>query len=336
MEKTLLSPEDYFTEVKECDYKNELYSVRDNGAIMRHPRDGKLKRKNDSIWTFGVKNNENGYMYIGSHRVHIIVATAFYGKRDSKIYIVDHIDTNRCNNRPDNLRWLTRLENALLNPVTLSKITFCCNGDIMKFINNPSCIRELSNEPDIAWMRTVSAEEAKAAYFRVQTMISKRQPTESHDTQQPKNNDWRFTAPKTHANETLQPVFTRALYPSSALQKDWITPTEFLCCPENPNSTLQDYFNNLKIGKDFARNRYCISKIMDYAFIESDKIILVMTLSEEDDAVKPYGHLKIYHSGIQFIHESKGTFFEEIGVRKYFTLEQGKEWTGGNCIDDNC
>ena len=92
MEKTLLSPEDDFTEVKECDYKNEHYSVRDNGAIMRHPRDGKLKRKNDSIWTFGVKNNENGYMHIGSHRVHIIVATAFYGKRDSKIYIVDHID----------------------------------------------------------------------------------------------------------------------------------------------------------------------------------------------------------------------------------------------------
>jgi hypothetical protein len=61
-----------------------------------------------------------------------------------------------------------------------------------------------------------------------------------------------------------------------------------------------------------------------------------MTLSEEDDAVKPYGLLKIYHPGIQFIHESKGTFFEEIGVRKYFTLEQGKEWTGGNCIDDNC
>ena len=27
-----------FTEVRECDYKGEHYSVRDNGAIMRHPK----------------------------------------------------------------------------------------------------------------------------------------------------------------------------------------------------------------------------------------------------------------------------------------------------------
>lgn len=38
-------------------------------------------------------------MEIGSARVHIIVAMAFYGAQDTKVYVVDHIDTNRQNNQ---------------------------------------------------------------------------------------------------------------------------------------------------------------------------------------------------------------------------------------------
>lgn len=90
-----------YKEVRECVYKDEHYSVRDNGAVMRHLREGKKARKDDGIWTFGIKNSQNGYMHFGNangHRVHIIVATAFLGTRDSKVYVVDHIDTNRCNN----------------------------------------------------------------------------------------------------------------------------------------------------------------------------------------------------------------------------------------------
>lgn len=38
---------DDYIEIKECVYKDEHYSVRDNGAIMRHARDGMRKRKLD-------------------------------------------------------------------------------------------------------------------------------------------------------------------------------------------------------------------------------------------------------------------------------------------------
>lgn len=37
----------------DCIYKNEHYSVRDNGAVLRHERKGKSVRKLDNQWTFG-------------------------------------------------------------------------------------------------------------------------------------------------------------------------------------------------------------------------------------------------------------------------------------------
>ncbi len=156
-----------YKEVKECVYKDEHYSVRDNGAVLRHLREGKKARRDDGVWTFGIKNPQNGYMHFGNtngHRVHIIVATAFFGARDSKVYVVDHIDTNRCNNRVENLRWFTRLENALNNEITRNKIIYIC-GSLKAFIENPSILRErLVGEPSLEWMRSVTKEEAALAY----------------------------------------------------------------------------------------------------------------------------------------------------------------------------
>jgi len=157
-----------YTRETTCEYKGEVYSVRDNGAVMRHVREGKKARKLDNIWTFGKKSETNGYMTVCSHRVHIIVAKAFIpGNEDGKM-IVDHIDTNRCNNRVENLRWLTRLENVLLNEATLKRVTYLCGGDIQKFIDNPSCLQDLTGDnQDIMWMRTVTPEEAKMAFERI-------------------------------------------------------------------------------------------------------------------------------------------------------------------------
>lgn len=107
-----------FKETKTCTYKGERYSVRDNGAVLRHAREGKRKRKYDDVWTFGNPNKHTGYMNLDVEVVHRIVAWAFLGNPPSSQHVVDHIDTNRRNNRPENLRWLTKLENALNNPNT--------------------------------------------------------------------------------------------------------------------------------------------------------------------------------------------------------------------------
>lgn len=52
---------DDYNEVKDCIYKDEHYSARDNGAVMRHPREGKRIRKDDNVWTFGKPNDKTGY-----------------------------------------------------------------------------------------------------------------------------------------------------------------------------------------------------------------------------------------------------------------------------------
>ncbi len=80
-----------FTKEFDVMYKNEKYTARDNGAILRHGRQGKRVRSLDEVWTFG-KPNKMGYMLHSSARVHIIVNIAFNGVAPSKQHIVDHID----------------------------------------------------------------------------------------------------------------------------------------------------------------------------------------------------------------------------------------------------
>lgn len=59
----MIDIDDFKKEVS-CEYKGETYSVRDNGAIMRHPKKGCRVRSLDNQWTFGKKNKTNGYMFL--------------------------------------------------------------------------------------------------------------------------------------------------------------------------------------------------------------------------------------------------------------------------------
>ena len=74
---------DTYTEERECDYKGRHYRVRDNGAVLRYPTDPAKPRKGDNEWTFGRFNKSNGYLFIGSHQVHRLVATAFHGNPEA-------------------------------------------------------------------------------------------------------------------------------------------------------------------------------------------------------------------------------------------------------------
>lgn len=196
-----LFPDMDYTEERECDYKGEHYSVRDNGAIMRHYKG--RKRPSDNIWTFGRKDDSTGYMIFSGERVHRIVATAFHGEAPSEQHVVDHIDTNRCNNRPENLRWLTKLENIILNENTLAKVVYIC-GSVDAFLENPqSLFGHERDDNNFLWMRSVTKEEAAATRENLKHLASR--PKEAA-TKGERVGDWIF---KIHREDEPLPYYSK-------------------------------------------------------------------------------------------------------------------------------
>lgn len=337
---------DDFLQIKDCFYKGEHYSVRDNGAVMRHARTGKRVRKDDNVWTFGKPNDKTGYMEFAGQRVHRIVAFAFHGAPPTDQYVVDHIDTNRRNNRPENLRWLTRLENVLNNPITRAKIEILC-GSIEAFLADPSVLRgHVKADPNFSWMRAVSPEEAHVSLERL-----KKWAKEHPKPQGGMLDEWVFQEKKSAStsnmfisNQPLQPVEpepvedsneTQSLTPN-AVQIDWRIPSEFPCCPQNiSDNPLVVYQSNLKPKNIFCKNNVYSSLVLNSAITDAGKSLWVMTKSS-DEAIKPWALAKITYKDGVFFHENRGSFFREDGALKYFTLAQGKEWTGGDVFDDYC
>lgn len=73
--------------------------------------------------------------------------------------------------------------------------------------------------------------------------------------------------------------------------------------------------------------------VMKRALSEDGKTLYVMTFNEKS-FMKQFALATVTYEDGFFIHESKGSYFEEQGAEKYYTLEQGLEWTGGDGIDD--
>lgn len=326
----MISVDSFFDQEKECVFKDETYSVRNNGAVMRHARPNKIKRKLDEVWTFGTKNETNGYMYINSVRVHQIVAEAFLEPKPSPTHVIDHKDTNKCNNRPDNLRWATRLENALNNPITRKRIILCC-GSVENFLANPSLLRTSSVGQMFDWMRTVSPDEAKISKEKLERWAKE----DSVPTGNGKLGPWVYQ--DANAIRENEPELVTKSLTENALQIDWRTPTQFPQCPSEPGENpLQEYLDKLKADVIFSENRYGASRVLMADFNASNNSVFVATYSE--DAVKRYALAKVEYdqsAGIYY-HENCGSFFEEDSVRKYFTVERGYEWTGGDVFDDFC
>jgi hypothetical protein len=318
--------------IQECRYKNEHYTVRDNGAVLRHIRPDKRIRKDDDQWTFGEPNDKN-YLRIGKELVHRIVATAFHGSPPTPQHVVDHIDTNRHNNRPENLRWLTKLENALYNPFTRKKIEFYC-GSIEVFIADPSILNQyVDKNPNFGWMRRVTPIEARNSYENIKEFserIAKNRTSNGKGL-----GEWIFRPQNEPIIPEIEPdKFTKSKT-TNAVQKDWQTPSEFPLCPsqikENP---LQDYLDKLKQGAVFAQNKYGKSIVESAAYNDNSNALLV--LCKNPGGIKEWSLAKIFLEDDHFIHESISTFFSAEGAQKQFTIGQGLDWNGEDSIDDYC
>lgn len=325
-----INPDNFEREV-ECTYKNERYTVRDNGSVMRHARENKPLRKYDNQWTFGTPNN-NGYLLIVSEVVHRIVAYAFLGEPPTNQHIVDHIDTNRRNNRPENLRWLTKLENILNNPITIKKIVFHC-GSIEAFLEDPSILKNYVNEDsNFGWMRAVSPEEARLSWERLKNWAKKE--NDGTTSKGGSFGEWIFKDNEKSSSFQEISAFTTSLTPC-AVQKNWKTPSEFWLCPkESKDNCIESYAGNLKIGVVFSCNKYSKSLIENFATSKDKNILWVMCKSSDEDAIKPSTLAQVTYENELFVHENLGSFFKKEGAEKKFIHAQGLEWTDGDTFDD--
>ncbi|MCX6293761.1 MAG: HNH endonuclease signature motif containing protein [Sphingobacteriales bacterium] len=314
-----------------CIYNDEHYTVRDNGAVLRNSRENEHTRPTDNKWTFGKLNRKTGYLEIASVRVHRIVATGFHGEPPSKEHVVDHIDTNKQNNRPENLRWVTRLENVLLNPITLKRIEIACGCRIEEFLDNPSKFRDKFKEPNNRWMCTVSIEEAQKSKEKLLAWAESDKLSAGGSL-----GEWIYSRnlPKTVVDIT--PEFTTSLT-QNAVQKNWTTPTEFPCCPQDKSLfSIANYAANLNVGNPFSKNHYFNSIIEDFAISKDESTLWVMCKNVEPNAIKPYLLAEIKIENNKFVHNNLGSFFKNDGAKKQFTLLQGLEWTEGDTFDDFC
>ena len=348
-----------FNEEKSCEYKDRQYLVRDNGAILRLPKEGGRPSKWDNVWTFGTKDKRTGYMTLsGVIRIHQVVCSAFHGPEPEPHMVVDHIDTNRCNNRPENLRWLTRIENALNNPVTRKKVIFHC-GSIEAFIENPAIIRDKALPPDISWMKTVTKEQAAACKKHMERWAeedSRRDSTGKGlgdwvftDEEMNEAAKWsggsatsyrkQFAQQRAEIEERNRLEYEKqyglkdSLTPG-AKQLEWKTVSEFPLVPQAVSSTpLRDYLSRLVKGSIYCRNQYGDSAVYDAALAEDGSHIAVLT---RIPGVTSFALSEVTFRDNVFIHKSIRTFFTEEGAIKYFTLSLGREWTGGDVMEDFC
>ena len=338
---------DEYKQEKSCEYKGDSFLARDNGAILRLPPQGKKPRKNDNVWTFGTKNLTNGYMFFTSSiRVHSVIAYAFHGKPLQENMVVDHIDTNRCNNRPENLRWVTRLENVLNNPITRKKIAYLC-GSIEAFLENPR-ILDGKASADFAWMRTVSKEDAEICKRNLERWAEEDSIyTKNISDSKKEIGEWIFNDSK-KANRTIpndfllwneEPrekseeeiareneykkvlEFRNAINDSlsqGALQTGWSKKLQFPLCPSVlTENGLEDYAKVIERGKVVCINEDGIEVTIKSAGWTRDWDAIQITFDQSSRMAFTYLRISI-HDG-KFLH----TFSSDVKSEFMFSLTPG-------------
>lgn len=289
--------------IRECDYKNEHYSVRDDGAVMRHPKSLLQPRPLDNKWTYGKFDETSGYLLIGQERVHRIVCTAFHGEPVGDRNIVDHEDTNRHNNRPENLHWVTRLENVLNNPITVAKIELIC-GSVEAFIANPLLLQNHEKEnPNFKWMRKVTPQEAKASYEKWLEWSKK--PVALRAGKGGVVGEWLYKTTKEDSSNQFY-GFQRWICQVVDRTSESRFPLAPLSTVEGED-VLQKYRTALVAGKDFLISTYYKTVCREVVYFEKEDKLRV--LSERIDGQRtPFYIFEIWADNGIIYHKIVGSY----------------------------
>ncbi len=240
-------------------------------------------------------------MNICGENVHRIVAAAFHGEAPSSKLVVDHIDTNRRNNRAYNLRWITRLENILRSPITLGRIELSY-GSLDEFCRNPARPKGMKLPKNYERMRAVSKEEAEASLMRIRKWVEPgAQPIGG------KLGEWVYGS---HAKPT-QPaaeLISESLTPG-AFQRYWRVPAEFPSCPEGQSGDkLVEYEQRLVVITELGDRQLSVITQLGDSSVES--VAVARVVSEERKVV----------------HESRSTFFTLEGAARAHCEQLDVPW----------
>ena len=125
---------------------------------------------------------------------------------------------------------------------------------------------------------------------------------------------------------------------SGALQLNWKTPAFFPLCPPDPTGDpIQEYASRLSVGDVFSTNEYkSDSTIIRFAISKCGTRLVVLCKNSTVKGTSGYVLASVTFDEGLYIHHNIGSFYEEIGGVKYFTIEIGEEWTGGEVFDDIC
>ena len=321
-------PIDNYGREIELKYKDEIYLVRDNGAVYRKRSPDRRTNSLDEAWTFGVPNQRDRYMCIGSAKIHRIIAVAFLGLPPSKKHVVDHIDRDRANNRVENLRWITNLDNQIRHP-SFRKRIINAYGSLDKFFEDPS---NPANELDSshAWLKSVTKEDAQKS----RDQLLKWTESDRFDTQGILSNKVHGNLPALTPTRPPLPAPEKQSLTPMAVQRRWNTPTEFPCCPRDiGQEPLEEYLRDLSTDAVFSRDRYKESLVVIAEL--GDGFLSVLVASTEKNAIKPWAVAKITVENGKFVHESIGTYFDLNGAKKAHYGLLGIPFSGES-IDDYC
>ncbi len=328
MEMTI--PIDNYGSEKEIEYEGEIYLVRDNGAVFRKHKPDRRSSSFDEAWTFGTLRQQGQYLCVGSAYVHRIVAFAFHGAPPSRQYVVDHIDTDKTNNRIENLRWITKLDNVLRHPGVRRRIE-SAYGSLDKFYEDPStAVNELDSS--FAWLKSVSKEDAQKSRDQLQEWAKSDGFIKNGVLKNRLHGNLQASPPIRPPLPAPVPEY-ESLTPM-VIQRNWKTPAEFPCCPKDiGQDSLKEYVKNLSIDTVFSRDRYKESLVVMAEL--GDGFISVLTASTEENPVKPWALAKVTVENGKFIHEAISTFFKlDGGKKRHFELLGIPFY--GELIDDYC
>ena len=353
-----MTPDENYERTVECTYKGRRYLVRDNGAILRIPKEGQKPGKWDNVWTLGEPNKYDGYRLLASAiRVHQVVCTAFNGQPPLPNMVVDHRDCNRSNNRPENLRWLTRLQNALNNEATRKKIEYYV-GSIEAFLKDPSILRGKVLSTDISWMRTVTKEEAAACLANMQDWAKK------DSTKEPSGKgigEWIYSRPSVGyspyrpaanagSRELPFPFKEIKEYHEKQVQTplmEWrvVGHGEECLFPQLPleslsesNNVLQQYMDALTPGVDFMLSRYYKATVSKVVFFEKENRFRVLCERiVKDNKIKrtKYYIFEVWNEDGKMYHRKIGAYskkkkYEEQAMADLMDLSV-TGWLGSEC-----